>query len=182
MKKIDIQSLLNECSFNPTGDDVAKWIEWQKGVVSLLYKNLEREKSRLAEVIGWYGEHTQRYRPKITYSIIRNLDNPHSPLGSIEYRYNQEWTWKEKLLYILNWEGRPLTIVDFVNVLKDLDHNYGHVSNPNNTVAVYLRRLVMADQLIRYKIPKIRAGYYAHHSWFDEQGKLKDEFRKKGFI
>jgi hypothetical protein len=114
-------------------EELWEWMKYQRGLVGLLEKMLETERFRLAEVIMQFGTQGQNYDPELTYTKIKEIGKLQGVATDFKTGFQQDWTWKEKILYILRYQKYPMKLKDIVRSYRFLDEEAEYVHDLNNT-------------------------------------------------
>lgn len=161
-----------------TREELYKWLNHQRSVIKLLDSMLSTETTRLAEVQQLFGMKGERFDPELTYQKIKSIGRLQGAAQNIQEQYQQDWTWKEKIMYIINYQKYPMKLKDLVRVYQFLDNMAGYVDDLNNTISVNLRLLKKSGRLVHYKHAGSRVGSYVHPDWIGENGKLLPEYNE----
>ena len=161
-----------------TGEELRHWLNHQRGVIALLQTMLENETRRLVEVQEMFGMQGERFNAELTYSKIKSIGRLQGAVEDFQTGYQQGWTWKEKIMYIVNYQKYPMKLKDIAKAYRYLDDYADYVDDLNNTISVNLRLLTKSKRLVHYKHPGRRTGSYVHPDWLDGEGRLLSEYNE----
>lgn len=60
------------------------------------------ETRRLVEVQQMFGMQGEPFNPELTYRKIQSIGRLQGAAKNIQSQFQQDWTWKEKIMYIIN--------------------------------------------------------------------------------
>ncbi len=108
----------------------------QRQRIMALEEMLARERQELAAIAAARSSKASHYKTK--YGLDKAPD-----------RYSHDLSWKDKILYVVNQEGRPMLGKEIGPKLRWLQPYGLNFTNIDNTVSVHLSKLVKEGQLIR---------------------------------
>jgi hypothetical protein len=91
-------------------------------------------------------------------------------------KYNQKWTYPQKLCFILYQAQQPLPSSQLYDALFKADNHFENFRDPLSILNSYLGRMTKSGRLIAHKLPGVRKHFYVLPDWLGADAKLKPEY------
>lgn len=137
--------------------------DWQRKH-KLLKRELQRE-----EFSGWAEQDFVNYilelrqENELLEAQIEQLEKKAEELKPApvqatlsEKDYRQRWSYPTKIVFILQWQKKPLTSIEIHNFLLKLDHRFSDLTDPKKKISVDLSRSVKNGRIKSIKQPGIK--------------------------
>ena len=109
-------------------------------------------------------------------SLIKNKTESSKKITHKDYQ--QEWSYPNKIKFLIEWKNKPLTSLEIQSLLMQLDKRFKTVQRPNTTLSGLLTRTHQSSRISKYKIKGKSELYFVLPSWLDKQGNLLEDYSK----
>lgn len=99
--------------------------------------------------------------------------------AEIEKKYNLNWPYPQKILYILTFYNRPIQIDVFLEYLVKNDFHFKKVKQKKNTLYGLLSRVHKKKEIEAITVNSVYKKFYVLSEWLDENKQLRKEYRDK---
>lgn len=97
----------------------------------------------------------------------------------IPEQYEPNWTWGQKITFLLSKEDQPLLSKEVIERLEHYEPGLFENRNPVSVVSANLSILGKTGRLVKYKVPGHRAAWFCLPSWMGDDGNMKTEYLDK---
>ncbi len=88
--------------------------------------------------------------------------------------YQQEWSYPNKIRFLIEWKNKPLTSLEIQSLLMQLDKRFKIVQRPSTTLSGLLTRTHKSKRICKYKVNGKTELYFVLPSWMDKHGALNE--------
>lgn len=93
--------------------------------------------------------------------------------------YQQEWSYPNKIRFLVEWQNKPLTSMEIQSLLMQLDKRFKKLQRPVTTLSGLITRTHQSNRISKYKIKGKSELYFVLPSWLDKQGELLELYSKE---
>lgn len=99
-----------------------------------------------------------------------------------ESEYNKDWSWVNKIVFVLKKIDRPLLSTEIIAYITPREPVLQHSHTKAQTFSANLTKAVKYGRIKAYKLPGSRGYYYVLSQWLKDDGQLKQEYEIKIFF
>jgi hypothetical protein len=99
-----------------------------------------------------------------------------------EAEYSKDWSWVNKIVYVLKKTNRPLLSPEMIELITEHDPALKNSRFRPQTFSANLNKAVKYKRIIAYKLGGTRGYYYVMPEWVEVNGGLKKEYEDKIFF
>ncbi len=93
--------------------------------------------------------------------------------------YQQDWSYPNKITFLVEWQNKPLTSLEIQKLLIQLDKRFKKLQRPITTLSGLLTRTHQSNRISKYKIKGKSELYFVLPNWLDKQGVLSEPYSKE---
>jgi hypothetical protein len=90
-----------------------------------------------------------------------------------EFLFDEDFSWKEKIIWVFENEDRLLPVATIVGIIKKMDKNTSVSVSP--IVRLTLERMIQKNEIIKYSDDDLSSLHYGLPEWF-VNGKLLETY------
>jgi regulator of replication initiation timing len=95
-------------------------------------------------------------------------------------RYDHNWSWVSKIVFLIKQANRPLRSAEIIALLQKKEPVLHKKTSKEKFVSAFLNVAMRKERLIPYKLSGVRGNFYCLPEWIDEEGDLVLE--KRGLV
>ncbi|WP_299362400.1 hypothetical protein [Winogradskyella sp.] len=95
---------------------------------------------------------------------LRTIKKSMDVLYKKEFYFDGDFSWKEKIVWVLENEDRLLPVSAIVSLIKKIDKNTGVTVTP--IVRLTLERMIQKNEIIKYSSENLSSLHYGLPEWF----------------
>jgi hypothetical protein len=116
--------------------------------------------------------------------MISTVAESHQIIPDKYEQYNSDSTWKDKVLFVLEVEQRPMSTREMLDELKKVDKELRILEDsgsrqPIKSISAAVSVLKDERKIKRVHPLKLHDSFAALSEWFRDEGGLEDEFRDR---
>lgn len=97
----------------------------------------------------------------------------------VDLLYKEEWTWVEKIFYIIDKKGAPLKTKDIVSFLAELEPKINETYEKHyQSISSFISQKVKSGELKKFRLNEGSENFYAPTDWI----KNENSFRLNGYV
>ncbi len=94
-------------------------------------------------------------------------------------KYNVNWTWTSKIVFVLMQVDRPAKSKDILELISNQDKSVKRLSDGQKIFSTLINRAVEYNRISAHKIKGCQGSYYILPEWLDDKKRLKPEYLEK---
>lgn len=118
--------------------------------------------------------------------IIRNTksksqnhnSNIASKIENVKTKYNEDWTWVSKIIYVLLEKNAPLRSMQMIEYFYTIDNRMRNSHDVVGYFSAFLTKAVKNERVIKIKVKGFKGYFYALPEWL-VNGKLPETYYRK---
>lgn len=99
-----------------------------------------------------------------------------------ESEYNKDWSWVNKIVFVLKKLDRPLLSTEIIAYITPREPVLQHSHTKAQTFSANLTKAVKYGRVKAYKLLGSRGYYYVLSQWLKDDGQLNQEYESKIFF
>ncbi len=163
-------------------EDAEQLITLKQAEIKELKARLEQEKQVITLLEKYIqGNITLKQGPpetKISNTAAVQPEQPHLP-HPVKPVFHNHWTWKQKILFVLEREDKPLLSSQIIKHLEAYQQDLFYHRDAGRTISAHLNKLMNNGYIATFKKKLQRGYYFVLPGWKDSSGRIKQAYLEK---
>lgn len=129
------------------------------------------------------SEKDQKIYHELLVATVKENDGFKSKILHIEQKeYNPNWSWVNKIVFVLKKIGRPLLSAEIIAFIHPHEPVLQSSYTPAQAFSPHIHKAVKYGRVLAYKLGGSRGYYYILPEWTDAAGRILREYEDKIFF
>jgi hypothetical protein len=111
-------------------------------------------------------------------NISNQTLNNYTKLENSKTKYNEDWTWVSKIIYVLLEKNAPLRSIQMIEYFVPIDERIRTSHDMVGYFSAFLTKAVKNERVVKIKVKGFKGYFYALPEWL-QNGKLRETYYRK---